>query len=107
MKYAALALLGLASAETCPNPTSIQTDRVKNEFNMDYFHGDFYEIAYHDYTQPIGVCGCQRSVKSFDKTNNKIKDEFTLNCGSETDNTKSHTYHNHLSFDLTDKPGVW
>lgn len=74
---------------------------------MDYFHGTFYEIAYHDYTQPIGVCGCQRSVKSFDKENQKILDDFTLNCGSKTDNTHTHTYHNALSFDMSPTDGVW
>jgi len=104
-KLAAMAL-GTVSAR-CPLPKDIQSKKVKEDFNMDYFHGTFYEIAYHDYTQPIGVCGCQRSVKSFDSVNNKILDDFTLNCGSTTDNTHSHTYHNALSFDVTPAPGVW
>lgn len=64
-----LLALGAVSAERCPKPADIQSAQVKQHFNMDYFHGTFYEIAYHDYTQPIGVCGCQRSVKSFDKVN--------------------------------------
>ena len=64
-KLAAMAL-GTVSAERCPHPADIQSKKVKEDFNMDLFHGTFYEIAYHDYTQPISVCGCQRSVKSFD-----------------------------------------
>ena len=105
-KLAAMAL-GTVSAERCPHPADIQSKKVKEDFNMDLFHGTFYEIAYHDYTQPISVCGCQRSVKSFDSVNNKILDDFTLNCGSTTDNTHSHTYHNDLSFDMSPVKGVW
>jgi hypothetical protein len=48
-KYVAMAL-GVVAAEKCPNPISIQSEEVKNNFKMDYFHGTFYEIAYHDYT---------------------------------------------------------
>ena len=62
------ALVASASAEKCPNPLDIQSQRVKDSFNMKNFDGTYYEIAYHDYTQPIGVCGCQRSVKSFNET---------------------------------------
>ena len=106
LKYAAMAL-ATVSAERCPKPADIQSENVKKNFNMDYFHGTFYEIAYHDYTQPIGVCGCMRSVKSFDEENQKIHDDFTLNCGNSTDNTHSHTYHNDLRFDMSPVPGVW
>ena len=73
---------------------------------MESFLGTYYEIAYHDYTQPIGVCGCQRSVKTFH--DNRIFDDFTLNCGNtKGDNTHSKTYHNNLSFGLTNQTGVW
>ena len=88
------------SAKKCPEPTSMQSDEVKSNFNMESFLGTYYEIAYHDYTQPIGVCGCQRSVKTFQ--NERIYDDFTLNCGnSKGDNTHSKTYHNNLNFGLT------
>jgi len=29
--------------------------------------GTFYELAYHDYTQPRNLCGCERSVKTGEK----------------------------------------
>jgi hypothetical protein len=99
--------LAVVAAEKCPAPASIQSEEVKKNFNMDYFHGNFYEIAYHDYTQPIGVCGCMRSVKGFNETTQQIQDDFTLNCGSKTDNTHTHTYHNALTFDMSPVPGVW
>lgn len=51
-------LFTLVSAEKCPAPQSIQSDAVKNTFNITQFLGTYYEIAYHDYTQPTGVCGC-------------------------------------------------
>ena len=73
---------------------------------MEPFMGTYYEIAYHDYTQPVGVCGCQRSVKTFH--DERIYDDFTLNCGNTTgDNAHSKTYHNDLSFGLTNETGVW
>ena len=30
-----------------------------------------------------------------------------MNCGSKTDNTHSHTYHNNLTFSVTDTPGYF
>lgn len=36
----------------CPNAADIQSDYVKNHFNMTKFEGVYYELAYHDYTQP-------------------------------------------------------
>ena len=73
---------------------------------MSKFLGTYYEVAYHDYTQPIGVCGCQRSVKSL--VNEHVFDDFTLNCGSNTDNNAhSHTYHNNLTFSTTETPGYF
>ena len=89
----------------CPKPTDIQSDQVKNNFEMSKFLGTYYEVAYHDYTQPIGVCGCQRSVKSLKYEH--IYDDFTLNCGSKTNNSLSHTYHNNLTFSTTDTPGYF
>ena len=73
---------------------------------MSKFLGTYYEIAYHDYTQPIGLCGCQRSDKTL--KNDRIFDDFTLNCGNYTNNnTMSHTYHNNLTFSTTDTPGYF
>ena len=77
---------------------------------MEHFKGVYYEIAYHDYTQPGGICGCNRANKSFDKTNNQVDDDFTLNCGNVTKGSNqknSPTWHSALKFDVTDKPGYW
>ena len=49
----------------CPEPTSIQSDYVKEHFDIRKMEGTFYELAYHDYTQPPKVCDCQRSVKVY------------------------------------------
>ena len=72
---------------------------------MDAFVGTYYEIAYKDLTQPTQLCGCQRSVKTFE--NDRILDDFTLNCGDQFNNTNSFTYHNNLFFTLTEDIGVW
>jgi len=106
-KTVAIAALGAVSAEKCPAPGAIQSAKVKADFDMNLFHGTFYEIAYHDYTQPVGVCGCMRSVKSFDTEKQKVMDDFTLNCGSNTGNQHTHTYHNALSFDVSPVKGEW
>ena len=65
MKYTNMALLpillsaiGLVYGERCPKPTDIQSDAVKSSFDMKNFLGTYYEIAYHDYTQPRTICGC-------------------------------------------------
>jgi len=101
--------LGVVLGERCPKPTDIQSDAVKNDFDMKHFLGTYYEIAYHDLTQPVEICGCQRSVKSLNATEpDRIYDDFTLNCGNVTGNeTHMHTYHNDLSFKITDTPGYW
>ena len=102
--------LGVVLGERCPAPTDIQSDAVKNDFNMTNFLGTYYEIAYHDYTQPRAICGCQRSVKTMNVTKepDRIYDDFTLNCGNRTGNeTDVRTYHNNLSFKMTDTPGYW
>ena len=46
-------------------------------------------------------------MKTYDQQEDRIYDDFTLNCGDKTDNTNSFTYHNDLSFGMTDDIGVW
>lgn len=106
-KLAALTALLSGSVEglKCPNPKDIQDPKVAATFKMEHFLGTYYEIAYHDYTQPQKVCGCQRSVKTF--KDNKIYDDFSLNCGNPDDLPHAKSYHNDLSFDLTEDTGVW
>ena len=107
-KFVVSALLGLATAGGCPARTDIQSDAVKKAFDMKHLPGTYYEVAYHDATQPSPVCGCQRIVRTWNETTKQIDDAGTLNCGSFTgDNTHSHTYVQPLTFDLTPDNGVW
>merc|ERR1719199_793004 len=103
------AIVALTAASKCPARTSIQSERVQKDFDMKHLNGTYYEVAYHDATQPGGVCGCQRIVRTWNETSKEIDDAGTLNCGNFSgDNTHSHTYVQPLSFDLVDKePGVW
>lgn len=96
------------AAEKCPNPLDVQDQKVKDSFDMKAFMGTYYEIAYHDYTQPIGICGCQRSRKGLNE-DGSILDRGSLNCGNtkSNDQTHSHTYEQPLTFKLTENPGVW
>lgn len=102
------ALVGSTAAAKCPARTDIQSDNVKNVFDMKHLSGTYYEVAYHDATQPAGVCGCQRIVRTWNETTKQIDDAGTLNCGNfKGDNTHSHTYVQPLTFDLTPDNGVW
>lgn len=98
--------------EKCPVPIDIQSDEVKNNFNITAFLGYYYEIAYHDYTQPQKICGCQRSHKVMDDPTNfslPLHDLGSLNCGnySTLNQTDAHTYATDLKFYFTDEPGYW
>lgn len=109
LKLLISAIAGLTAASKCPARTSIQSEEVQKNFDMKHLNGTYYEIAYHDATQPAPVCGCQRIVRTWNETTKQIDDAGTLNCGNFTgDNTHSHTYVQPLTFDL-DKagPGVW
>eukprot|EP00913_Durusdinium_trenchii_P012263 g11515.t1 len=51
----------------CPQQLEVQSDFVKTQFDIKQFWGVYYEIAYHDSTQPRRWpirASCQRSVKS-------------------------------------------
>ncbi|XP_067939244.1 uncharacterized protein [Watersipora subatra] len=93
---AVLALFLGASGPSCPSPEDIQTDYVKAHFNLQKFQGVWYEAAYHDWTQPISVCGCMRSVKHYRPEVKHIFDNFTLHCQGDH-------YFANLTFDLTGK----
>lgn len=72
--------------------------------------GYYYEIAYHDFTQPDKICGCQRSHKVMDDPKNlslPLHDLGSLNCGNLTGNqSESHTYATDLLFFFDEKnPG--
>ena len=67
-------------------------------------NGTFYELAYHDYTQPKQLCGCERSVKSVKlpmagRNYSHIDDQFSLFCEGKS-------YISPLAFNSTDEAGV-
>jgi hypothetical protein len=63
--------------------------------------GDYYELSYHDYTQPT-ICGCMTSRKTMN-SQTKINDNFTIRCPAPPRSGKD--YPNSLSFNITDTPG--
>eukprot|EP00485_Elphidium_margaritaceum_P010077 CAMPEP_0202692522 /NCGR_PEP_ID=MMETSP1385-20130828/6878_1 /ASSEMBLY_ACC=CAM_ASM_000861 /TAXON_ID=933848 /ORGANISM="Elphidium margaritaceum" /LENGTH=215 /DNA_ID=CAMNT_0049348065 /DNA_START=76 /DNA_END=723 /DNA_ORIENTATION=+ len=70
----------------CPGPLELQSEAVQANFNMDLFTGVYYEVAYHDYTQNP-MCPnrkCTRSVKVFNESLNVVNDNFTMYCGTKT-----------------------
>ena len=80
----------------------MQTDYVKNNFDINLFAGLYYEIAFHDYTQDPGCpfIRCVRSVKSYIETSNIIYDNFTLHCVGQVEQTP-------FIFNLTEIPGFF
>lgn len=68
---------------TCPAYYETQADKVGKTFDINKLPGDYYELAFHDYTQ-YPTCpkpSCIRSRKRFtdaEKTN--VKDEFSIEC---------------------------
>mmetsp|Transcript_11236 Transcript_11236/g.39854 ORF Transcript_11236/g.39854 Transcript_11236/m.39854 type:complete len:554 (-) Transcript_11236:143-1804(-) len=104
----------LASAECpegcprrCPTQAEVQSDFVRSNFDIAKFWGTFYEIAFHDSTQPSAwpiKAACQRSVKSQHPGDPKnYKDLFSLNEGPG----KGLNVVCDLEFNITDKPGVF
>ena len=102
----AVLLVALVLGEKCPKPEDIRSATVKNSLNISAITGTYYEIAYHDYTQPIEYCGCGRSIKSI-MENGTIYDNATINCGHKDNNTESHTYHQPLYFHQTNISGFY
>ena len=49
--------------ERCPDQRSAQSEWVRQRFSLARFWGTYYELQYHDDTQPRFM-SCQRSVKS-------------------------------------------
>lgn len=91
----------------CPEQLEVQSDFVKKEFDLQRFWGVYYEIAYHDSTQPRRWpvrASCQRSVKSQHPGDPKnYKDLFSLNVGPG----RGVNAVCDLEFNLTDAPGVF
>jgi hypothetical protein len=79
---------------------SIQSDYVKENFSLDKFWGTFYELQYHDNTQPA-IMSCQRSMKSLNADGNTYKDLFSLHVLGPV------TAVCDLEFNISDQPGVF
>ncbi|CAJ1334923.1 unnamed protein product [Effrenium voratum] len=93
--------------KTCPSQLEVQSDFVKSSFDLTKFWGVFYELAYHDSTQPRQwplKAACQRSVKSPHPQDPKnYKDLFSLNIGPG----KGVNAVCDLEFNITERPGVF
>mmetsp|Transcript_13838 Transcript_13838/g.41085 ORF Transcript_13838/g.41085 Transcript_13838/m.41085 type:complete len:215 (+) Transcript_13838:792-1436(+) len=95
--------LGLGSDPkmTCPDDMSVYVDPfVEEYFAPELMDGTYYELAYHDYTQPPPpLCGCQRSVKAASEDGLSISDAFSIKC-------KGKDYKAPLFFNVSDTNGV-
>jgi hypothetical protein len=91
----------------CPAQEAIQSDFVRNHFDMKQFYGVFYEIAFHDSTQPTNVfvnARCQRSVKTPHPNDPKnYKDLFSMRVAP----FKGTNAVCDLEFNISDAPGVF
>jgi len=92
----------------CPEQDSVQSDFVKNSFELEKFWGTFYEIAFHDSTQPtqkLIEAKCQRSVKSpSPDSKDNYKDLFSLYEGFGKSGINAVC---DLEFNVTEEPGVF
>ena len=85
----------------CPDQVSVQSDWVRQNFSLERFWGTYYELQYHDNTQPA-VLSCQRSVKSPNPGPARTyKDLFSLHVIGNT------TAICDLEFNISADPGVF
>jgi len=95
----------------CPTQEEVQSELVRSHFEQSKFYGTFYEIAFHDSTQPTNVfvnARCQRSVKTPNQDGKTYKDLFSMRVGP-TIGTKFNGTNAvcDLEFDVTGSPGVF
>lgn len=95
------------AAHACANASAMIDPFVVENWDIELMEGTFYEIAYHDYTQPRKLCGCERSVKTVNTTDEPatIADLFTLKCPPDLGQDEG-DYITHLAFTETEDPGV-
>mmetsp|Transcript_1561 Transcript_1561/g.3100 ORF Transcript_1561/g.3100 Transcript_1561/m.3100 type:complete len:239 (-) Transcript_1561:102-818(-) len=107
MVVSALADCPRGCPERCPAQEAVQTAWVRKNFDLAKFWGVYYELAYHDNTQPHTwpiQATCMRSVKSQHPGDAKnYKDLFSLNFGAGGGKNAVCD----LEFNITDKPGVF
>jgi len=91
----------------CPTQLEVQSDFVRNQFDIQKFWGTYYELAYHDSTQPTNFfvnARCQRSVKTQHPGDPKnYKDLFSLRVGPFSGTNAVCD----LEFNVSDAPGVF
>lgn len=68
----------------CPKPETIQSDFVREHFNLTEFanNSTYYELAYKDITQPR-ICKCITSTKEYKPQVNQVQDLFQIECGGK------------------------
>lgn len=96
----------------CPTQEAVQSDFVRSHFDINMFYGTFYEIGYHDSTQPGNMfvnARCQRSVKTPHPHDPKnYKDLFSMRVGPSFFHGKYSTNAVcDLEFNISDAPGVF
>ena len=81
-----LVLVAAVTAEfnytKCPHPWELQSDTVKQSFDLKKLEGSYYELAMHDFTQ-YPICPkprCVRSHKVLDLQLKQVNDSFDLVC---------------------------
>ena len=109
-KVFATLLMGLLAAatadcpegcpQTCPDQRSAQSEWVQANFSLAQFWGTFYELQYHDNTQPQFM-SCQRSVKSPNPDGTSYKDLFSLHVFGDVTSVCD------LEFNISSDPGVF
>lgn len=91
----------------CPAQEEVQSDYVQNHFDIQKFWGTYYELAYHDSTQPVNPfvnARCQRSVKSQHPGDARnYKDLFSMRVGPFGGTNAVCD----LEFNVSDAPGVF
>jgi len=94
----------------CPTQEAVQSDFVRSHFEQSNFYGTFYEIAYHDSTQPANFfvnSRCQRSVKTPNQDGKTYKDLFSMRVGPSVGSFTGTNAVCDLEFDVTGQPGVF
>jgi len=91
----------------CPSQLEVQSELVRNSFDINQFYGVYYELAYHDSTQPTNPfvnSRCQRSVKTQHPGDARnYKDLFSMRVAPFGGTNAICD----LEFNVTESPGVF
>lgn len=93
----------LGQPPNCQGAPAMVDPWVRDNFDIAMMEGTYYELAFHDWTQPRDICKCHRSIKrSFPAGADHdayIVDHVSMNCVTQD-------YQVDLSFNTTDKPAL-